>query len=162
MKFDNIELADGISGARDGQGMKQGVNHYVTDSGYGIGISGNTTDTDTDYYVVWNEWPTFTSGSGATTIEDVQGTALETALGITELAIKAKTTHTASTTLDFAIIRKSDRKAVRVTVTGNNGAHYKGGDDAASISAKATITAIDPIDGPRTPETGRLINLGYA
>ena len=76
MKFDNIELADGISGARDGQGMKQGVNHYVTDSGYGIGISGDTTDTDTDYYVVWNEWPTFTSGSGATTIEDVQGTAL--------------------------------------------------------------------------------------
>jgi len=161
MKFDNIELADGISGARDGQGMKRGENHYVTSSGYGIGISGDSSDTDTDYYVVWNEWPTFT-GSNGDTLEDVTGTALETALGITELSIRAKATHTASTSLDVAIIRKSDRKAVRVTVTGNTAAHYKGGDDAASISAKATITAIDPTDGPRTPETGRLINLGYA
>jgi hypothetical protein len=159
MKFDNIELADGISGARDGQGMKRGENHYVTSSGYGIGISGDSADTDTDYYVVWNEWPTFT-GSNGDTFETVSSTALND-IGISRLDIRAKATHTADTSLDVAIIRKSDRKGIRITVTGNTAAHYKGGNAGTSIGTKATITAIDPKDGPRTPETGRLFNLGY-
>ena len=159
MKFTNIDLANGISGARSGQGMKRGESHYVTGSGYGIGISGDTSDTDTDYYVVWNEWPTFT-GSNGDTFETVTGTALYTALGIARLDIRSKATKTADTTLDFAIIRKSDRKAVRVTVTGNTAAHYKGGNAGTSLKLNATITAIDSKDGPWTPELGRLLNQG--
>ena len=159
MKFTNIELANGVSGARDGQGMKRGENHYVTSSGYGIGISGNTADTDTDYYVVWNEWPTFT-GSNEDSFETVSSTALND-IGIARLDIRSKATHTDDTSLDVAIIRKSDRKGVRITVTGNTDAHYKGGNAGTSIGTKATIAAIDFKDGPRTPETGRLINLGY-
>ena len=158
MKFTNIDLANGISGARSGQGMKRGESHYVTGSGYGIGISGNTNDTDTDYYVVWNEWPTFT-GSNGDTFETVSSTALND-IGISRLDIRAKATHTADTSLDVAIIRKSDRKGIRITVTGNTAAHYKGGNGAASLKLNATIAAIDSKDGPWTPELGRLLNQG--
>ncbi len=38
MKFDNIELADGVSGARDEQGMKRVSTHYIADSHYGLGL----------------------------------------------------------------------------------------------------------------------------
>ena len=108
---------------------------------------------------MWNEWPTFT-GSNGDTFETVSSTALND-IGISRLDIRAKATHTADTSLDVAIIRKSDRKGIRITVTGNTAAHYKGGNAGTSIGTKATITAIDPKDGPRTPETGRLFNLGY-
>ena len=156
MKFDNINLASGISGARDGQGMKRGEAHYVAASGYGIGISGDTNDTDTDFYVVYNEWPVFT-GANANSNATVSSTALAT-LGINRLDTRAKPTY-GSGSLDIAIIRKSDRKGVRITVTGNTVSHYK---IINPSNASTTITAIDPKDGPRTPETGRLRNLGYA
>ena len=156
MKFTNIDLANGISGARDGQGMKRGEAHYVAASGYGIGISGDTTDTDTDFYVVYNEWPTFT-GANANSNATVSSTDLAT-LGINRLDVRSKATY-ASGSLDIAIIRKTDRKAVRITVTGSTASHYK---IINPSNASTTITAIDPIDGPWTPETGRLVTLGYA
>ena len=156
MKFTNIDLANGISGARDGQGMKRGEAHYVASSGYGIGISGDTTDTDTDFYVVYNEWPTL-SGANANSNATVSSTDLAT-LGINRLDTRAKATHV-SGSLDMAIIRKTDRKGVRITVTGSTVSHYK---IINPSNSSTTITAIDPIDGPWTPETGRLVSLGYA
>ena len=156
MKFDNIELADGVSGARDGQGMKRVSTHYIADSHYGLGV-GSGGDLNEDYYVVWNEWPT-KAGSGPSDFSsNVASTALA-GIGITALTVRCKT-GAVTGTLDCAIVRKSDRKAVHITITGSTKAHY----EAITVSnASTTITAIDPSDGPRTPETGRLINLGYA
>jgi len=150
LKFTNIKLANGKSGARKGQGLIRLESHYVTDSGYSIGVSGDSADLDQDYYIVWNEWPTFT-GSSADTNDVVSGTDLAD-IGITRLDFRAKATY-GSGTLDIAIIRKSDRKAVRVTVTGGTAAHYKN-----TIADNATITTIAPKQGPWTPEIGRLRN----
>jgi hypothetical protein len=154
LRFENIDLASGISGARDGQGMKRGESHYVDGSGYGIGISGDTSDTDTDYYVVWNQWPTFT-GSNANTNDTVSATALGTILGINRLDFRAKADHD-SGTLDIAIIRKSNGKAVRVTVTGTTETHYTN-----LIADNAVIKEITSFDGLWTPERARLLTLGY-
>jgi len=155
MKFDNIELADGVSGARDGQGMKRVSTHYIADSHYGLGV-GTGGDLNEDYYVVWNEWPT-----KAGTLGDHSNTVSSTALagiGITTLTVRCKD-GAVTGTLDCAIVRKSDRKAVHISITGATSGDY----EAITVSnASTTITAIDPSDGPRTPETGRLINLGYA
>jgi len=155
MKFDNIELADGVSGARDGQGMKRVSTHYIADSHYGLGV-GSGGDLNEDYYVVWNEWPT-KAGTLGNHSNTVSSTALA-GIGITALTVRCKN-GAVTGTLDCAIVRKSDRKAVRITITGSTKGHY----ETITVSnASTTITAIDPSDGPRTPETGRLINLGYA
>ena len=157
MKFDNIELADGSSGARDGQGLKRVSTHYVADSHYGIGVADSvgsaSGDLNEDYYVVWNEWPTMT-GSGPTDFTNTVASTPLADIGINVLTVRCKATL--SGTLDAAIIRKSDRKAVRIQISTATASHYKG-----NIVGNSTITAIDPKDGPRTPETGRLFNLGY-
>ena len=159
MKFTNITLASGKSGARDGQGLKRTANYYVNNSGYSIGISGNTDDLDEDYYVAWNEWPTFTGVEGLSASASTASTALGTVLGINFINTKANVGAIAGgTSLDFAIIRKSDRKAVRVTITGTTADHYKAINP--SNSASTTITAIDPKQGPWSPEIGRLLNQG--
>ena len=153
MKFDNIELADGVSGARDGHGLKRVSTYYVAGSHYGIGVGagGNLNE---DYYVVWNKWPATTGTLGDHT-NAVGGTALA-GIGITNLTVRCKDTAVTGT-LDCAIVRKSDRKAVRIQLSSGTIADYEDG-----IVAEATITAIDPKEGPRTPETGRLTLLGYA
>ena len=161
MKFDNINLVSGESGARDGQGLKRDAAYYVTGSGYAISTKTNT-DLDEDYYLVWNKWPTLT---GAVTTADVvvyDGTALND-IGIASLYISSGATATGSQELDVAIIRKSDRKAVRLTVTGLSGSAARTAlrDPAVGVTG-VSVTAIDPKDGPRTPETGRLTLLGYA
>ena len=153
MKFTNIKLADGQSGARPGQGLKRNPTYYIASAHYGIGTAVSSTTIDTDYYAVWNEWPTMTGSEGDHS-NDTSGTALND-IGIAALTVRCKADH-GSGTLDVAIIRKSDRKAVRVTVLGANKAHYKNG-----IVANGTIVAIDPDDGPWTPEIGRLVNMGY-
>ena len=152
MKFTTIKLADGESGARPTQGLKRAEQHYVTTAHYGIGTAADS-DVDTDYYAVWNNWPTF-SGSNGNHTNNVSSTALND-IGISTLTVRCKGTH-ASGTLDVAIIRKSDRKAVRIQITGSTSSHYKAG-----VTANATITAIDPKDGPWTPEIARLVNMGY-
>ena len=156
MKFTNIDLASGVSGARDGHGLKRTRGYYVTGSEYGIGTTANAT-LNSDYYIVWNAWPVF-SGTPA---EGTRSFGASTALGkigITALTTTLKETHV-SGTLDCVIVRKSDRKAVRVQVTGTNHEHYE---TINPSNASTTITAIDPKQGPRTPETGRLTLLGYA
>ena len=152
LKFTNIKLADGKSGADRGQGLKRAESHYVTGSKYGIGTTTNAT-ANTDYYIVWNEWPTFTGTAGNHT-SDVSATALAD-IGITQLTVAAGATY-GSGTLDCVIVRKSDSHAVRVTITGSTGADYK-----ADIDSEATITIVDPKQGPWTPERGRKQNLGY-
>ena len=156
MKFTNIKLADGKSGARPGQGLKRARDHYVASSHYGIGTTANG-NLNEDYYIVWNEWPTMDSeGSNENGTHSQSGTALAD-IGITTLTTALKATHD-SGTLDCVIIRKSDRKAVRLQITGSTVSHYK---TINSSNSSTTITAVDPKDGPWTPEIGRLVNMGY-
>ena len=154
MKFENITLANGKSGARKGQGLKRAEGHYVTGSNYSIGTTANNVVND-DYYIVWENWPTFT-GSATHTNHTSNVAATDLALiGITSLSVRSEATHSAGSSLDCVIVRKSDRKAVRITVTGSTGANYK-----ASINT-ATIAVVEPKDGPWTPELGRKQNMGY-
>jgi len=154
MKFTTIKLADGKSGARSGQGLKRDRDHYVASSHYGIGTTANAT-ANTDYYIVWNEWPVM-SGSNENGSRSQSGTDFDN-IGIGTLTTALKGTHS-SGTLDCVIIRKSDRKAVRLTITGSTGSHYK---TINSSNGSTTIASVDPKDGPWTPEIGRLLNMGY-
>ena len=163
MKFDNIELASGVSGARDGQGLKRNVAYYVSagaGSKYALGTANSDDTIDENYYLVWNKWPTLT-GTPSDEVTTYVGTALND-IGISNLHIQAGTTASGSQELDVVIIRKSDRKAVRLAVTGLSGLDAQNAlrDPAVGVTG-VSVTAIDPKDGPRTPETGRLINLGY-
>ena len=152
MKFENITLANGKSGARKGQGLKRAEGYYVTGSNYSIGTTANAVVND-DYYIVWKNWPTFTgSATHQNHTSNVASTDLAK-IGITSLSVRAEFTHGAGT-LDCVIIRKSDRKAVRIQVTGTAKVKYK-----QDINT-ATITVVDPKDGPWTPELGRLLNQG--
>tara|TARA_E500000318_G_C3498811_1_gene187531 strand:- start:40 stop:504 length:465 start_codon:yes stop_codon:yes gene_type:complete len=151
LKFTNIKLADGKSGAKKGQGLKRVATHYVAASHYGIGTTANTNLND-NYYIVWNNWPTFTGSAGNHT-SDVSSTDLAK-IGIDTLTVSCKANH-ASGSLDCVIVRKEDGKAVRVTITGSTSADYK-----ADIDSEATIAMVDPFDGPWTPERGRLLNQG--
>ena len=67
LKFTNIKLADGKSGADRGQGLKRTEGHYVTGSGYGIGTTANSTVND-DYYIVYNQWPSFDGSAAAASL----------------------------------------------------------------------------------------------
>ena len=154
MKFTNIKLASKISGARPGQGLKKLFTYYVADSKYGISTSNDEDVVDEDYYIVYNNWPKFTGATRNSSAINTSSTAL-TDIGIDSLRTQIGTTHVADTSLDCVIVRKSDRKAVRLTITGTNRAHYE------NMNASTTITAIAPDDGPWTPEVGRLVNMGY-
>ena len=153
MKFTYIKLNDGNYGAWTGSGLKREESWYTGDS-YGIGTS-NTDNIDTDYYMIWNDWPTFGGSPGTDSTEPVDGTDLED-IGIEDLYFSRKGGSVTDAGLDCAIVRKSDRKAVRIQVSGTNAAHY-----TTTLKANATITAIDPSDGPWSPEIGRLVNMGY-
>ena len=113
MKFTNIKLASGISGARAGQGLTRDFTYYIADSKYSIGTDATTTNED--YYIVWNNWPSFT-GATRTSSKAVAGAFA--GIGITNLFTQIGTSHVADTSLDCVIIRKSDRKAVQLTITG--------------------------------------------
>ena len=154
LKFTNIKLADGKSGADRGQGLKRTEGHYVTGSGYGIGTTANSTVND-DYYIVYNQWPSFDGSAAASTTSDVSSTDLAL-IGITQLTVAAKADHVADTSLDCVIVRKSDGKAVRVQVSGVTEGDYK-----EDLDSEAIITLVDPKQGPWTPERGRKQNLGY-
>jgi hypothetical protein len=159
MNFTNVKLNDGNYGAWSGSGMKRKDTWY-TGSTYAIG----TTENDTlngDYYVIWNEWPVFddTSTPDQTFTEAAAGTVLKTHLDIDNITVESNLTHS-SGTLDCAIVRKSDRKAVRLQVSGATEAHYQE-DIIATAVAAGKLTIIDPSDGPWSPEIGRLINMGY-
>tara|TARA_R100000951_G_C2571506_1_gene158904 strand:- start:223 stop:693 length:471 start_codon:yes stop_codon:yes gene_type:complete len=154
LKFTNIKLADGKSGADRGQGLKRTEGHYVTGSNYGIGTTTNSVVND-DYYIVYNQWPSFSGAAASSTTSDVSSTDLAK-IGITQLTVAAKADHVADTSLDIVIVRKSDSKAVRVQVSGTTEADYK-----ADLDSEATITIVDPKQGPWTPERSRKQNLGY-
>jgi len=157
MKFTNITLASGKSAADPEQGLRRLEAYYVTGSSYGIGTATSSTTINTDYYIAWNKWPTL-SGSDANASNDVSTSALSS-IGIDTLTTRGKNgalTTKESEGLDCVIIRRADRKAVRIQIEGNNSTHYRTG-----IFANATITEIDPADGPWTPELARLTTLGY-
>ncbi len=155
LEFTNIKLASGKSGADAGQGLKRTEGHYVTGSGYGIGTATNGTSTNDDYYIVWNEWPTFDGAAASSTTSDVSSTDLAK-IGITQLTVAAKADHVVDTSLDIVIVRKSDGHAVRVQVSGVTEGDYK-----EDLDSEADINIVDPKQGPWTPERGRKQNLGY-
>ena len=154
MKFTTNKLADGESGARPTQGLKRTEGHYVTDSHYSFSTSADSV-VDTDYYVIWNNWPVFT-GTNANKTIDISGLTALTNIGITALYSRSKH-NWSSGELDMAIIRKSDRKAVRVQIDGEREADFREDWTAGNV----TITAINPKEGPWSPEIGRLVNMGY-
>tara|TARA_R110000803_G_scaffold169700_1_gene232718 strand:+ start:622 stop:1113 length:492 start_codon:yes stop_codon:yes gene_type:complete len=162
LKFTNLTTLSG-SGARQGLGLKKDIDYYVADSKYGFRANSNMNihAINDDYYAVWNKWPVLT-GTVSNTYVEYDGTALND-IGIIDISFQAGTTATGSQELDVAIIRKSDRKAVRLTVTGLSGAAAVAAlrEPAVGVTG-VTVTAIDPKDGPSTPETGRLRLLGYA
>ena len=154
MKFTNIILADGVSGARSGQGLKRGAEHYVTGSHYGFGTTADSV-ANTDYYVIWNLWPTFT-GTAANTTVDITGLTALTNIGITTMYARSKPNWSAGS-LDCAIVRKLDRRAARITITGEREDDYR----TDWTASNATVAEINPSDGPWSPEIGRLVNMGY-
>ena len=154
-RFENIKLASGDSGARAGHGLKRNRTYFVTDSHFGIGTTADDVLNE-DYYIVYNNWPVFT-GSNENGTRSQTGTALED-IGITTLTTAIKGTHD-SGTLDCIIVRKSDRSAVQLTITGTTQSHYK---TINSGNASTTITAIDKVTGFLwTPEIARLSTLDY-
>ena len=116
LRFENIELASGDSGAREGHGLKRTRGYYVTDSHYGIGTTANDTLTT---------------------------------------AVRDKLTKDHG--LDCIIIRKTDRKAIRLTIASTTASHYK---TINSGNTGTTIKEITTFDGLWTPELGRLRNQG--
>jgi len=153
MDFKYVQLTDGQYGAWLGSGLKRSGAWYVSDAKYGLGTTANDTLNE-DYYMIWNLWPTF-DGSLSSYTNDVSGTALND-IGIAALTVHVGDGATLTGTLDCAIVRKSNRSAVRIIVTGTNKAHYKG-----SIHSEGVITAINPTEGPWSPEMGRKQHLGY-
>ena len=163
-KFTNITLASGKSAAEPEQGLKRLEAYYVTGSSYGIGTAADDTTVNTDYYVVWNLWPTM-SGTNANFTNDVSITPLSS-IGINTLTVRAKNGATvtgASAALDCVIIRREDKKAVHLIIEGRTASNYRDGIKASYIiGATTTITELDrEIDGPWTPELARLATLGY-
>ena len=156
MNFTNVELVDGNYGAWAGSGMKRAANWYTSDT-YGLGTTA-TADLNDDYYVIWNEWPIFTGEDMDTYSTDETHTTALNDIGLEDLFFATADGDTVSNSLDCAIVRKSDRKAVRIVVTGDAIEPYT---TEIATHANSDITAIDPKDGPWSPEIGRLINMGY-
>ena len=154
LRFENIELASGDSGAREGHGLKRTRTYYVTDSHYGIGTTANDTLND-DYYIVYNTWPVL-SGSNSDGTNSQSGTDLEK-IGISTLTTAVKGSLTKDHGLDCIIVRKADRKAVRLTIESTTHSHYK---TINSSNTGTTIKEITTFDGLYTPELGRLRNQG--
>lgn len=163
-KFTNITLASGKSAAEPEQGLKRLEAYYVTGSSYGIGTAADDTTVNTDYYVVWNLWPTM-SGTNTNFTNDVSITPLSS-IGINTLTVRAKNgdfVTAGSSALDCVIIRREDKKAVHLIIEGETAANYRDGIKASYIAGATTeIIELDQaIDGPWTPELARLATLGY-
>ncbi len=163
-KFTNITLASGKSAAEPEQGLKRLEAYYVTGSSYGIGTAADDSTVNTDYYVVWNLWPTM-SGADTNYTNDVSITPLSS-IGIDTLTVRAKNgavVTAGSDALDCVIIRREDKKAVHIIIEGETAANYRDGIKASYIAGVTTeIIELDQaIDGPWTPELARLATLGY-
>jgi len=157
LRFENIELASGDSGAREGHGLKRNKDYYVADSEYGIGTTANNTLNE-DYYIVYNTWPVL---SGSSLTNGTHSFGASTALGkigISALTTAVQASLTKDHGLDCIIIRKEDRQAVRITIASTNHGHYK---VINPSNSGTTITAITDTRGLWTPERARLSTLGY-
>ena len=170
MKFTNITLnGTGKSGADEGQGLRRYEHHYVLNSGWAVGTTADNVTLST-YYAVWNTFPTMTGTNVNIPAINVSGTELS-AIGISQLTIRSKSGFTGGV-LDMAIVRKEDSKAVSITFPASallpdaSGATLTGA-SVIMLSAgyygagrQAQIKVIPPIQGPWTPERGRLRNQG--
>ena len=166
IKFENIKLVSGISGARDGQGLKMNEGYYETGDHFAFNagstaVGTSTSDINTDYYIAWKALPEFTGTNSTHANQDVSSTDLSL-IGIDHVRVRSKGTHSGSH-LDMVVVRKSDRKAVHVKIHGGvSSAAYKTGWVANATGATGTIKLLGDGDNPFwDPERARLINLGY-
>ena len=169
MKFTNITLnGTDESGARSGQGLRRFEHHYVQDSGWALGTTADNV-VNTDYYAVWNTFPTMTGTNVNIAAINTSGTELS-AIGISQLTIRSKSGYTGGI-LDLAIVRKDDGKAVSITFPASalptTNATTMGASSLIMLSAgytgagrQAQIKVVPPSQGPWTPERGRLRNQG--
>tara|TARA_R100001509_G_scaffold48444_1_gene26298 strand:+ start:56 stop:556 length:501 start_codon:yes stop_codon:yes gene_type:complete len=153
-RFENIELADGSPGDIPGQGMKRDTDYYVTGSRFALGVQTNG-NLNEEYYVAYNNWPVFANSGIANHSNSTAGAIgdLKTHIGIDNLVVRCGNAHT-SGTLDCVIVRKSDRKAVHLKITGSNKSHYEGPNKS---NGSTTITALTEY---WTPAKARLFTLG--
>ena len=153
--FQHINLASGARGDEDHQGMKRDTDYYKAGSRFALGVRTND-QLDENYYVVYNQWPTF-ADAGISNHSNATASAigdLKTHIGIDNLVVRCGNSHT-SGTLDCVIVRKSDRKAVHLKITGSNKSHYEG------INKSNGSTTIKAVTHYWTPAFARLRNLGY-
>jgi len=173
MKFTNITLnGTSESGARSGQGLRRFEHHYVLDSGWALGTTADNV-VNTDYYAVWNTFPTMTGTNVNIAAINTAGTELS-AIGISQLTIRSKNGYKGGI-LDLAIVRKEDNKAVSITFPASallpdysTSLDSLTGASLTMLSAgytgtgrEAQIKVIPPRQGPATPEQGRKRLLGY-
>tara|TARA_R110002020_G_scaffold36323_2_gene108988 strand:- start:1195 stop:1710 length:516 start_codon:yes stop_codon:yes gene_type:complete len=166
LKFVNIDLVSGISGAREGQGLKMNEGYYETGDHFAFNagstaVGTSTSDINTDYYIAWNALPEFTGTNSTHANQDVSSTDLSL-IGIDHVRVRSKGAHSGSH-LDIIVVRKSDRKAVHVKIHGGVGsAAYKSAWVANATGATGTIKLLGDKDNPFWyPERARLSNLGY-
>lgn len=167
LRFENIKLASGISGEAAGQGLKLAAEYYTTDKHYGFNAGSTSVGTSTsvvneDYYVVYNSFPTMSTGSDTTRAnQDVSSTDLAK-IGINFIRVRCKDSH-AGGALDCVIVRKSDRKAVHVKLAADlSTSDYRTGWVAAvSGDPDSEITEITDTTPFWTPARARLRTLGY-
>ena len=116
---------------------------YVPGSNYGftITIPSNVLD---DYFVAWRSWIVTSGGDTKQSNKNTSSTLLGTILGINNINIQLREDDPQGT-LDCIIVRKSDRKAVRIVTT------HESWDD---------VTYTDVSNNANYPELQRLRLLG--
>ena len=98
---------------------------YVSGSNYGFTIT-NPSNVLDDYFVAWRSWIVTSGGDTSSINRNTSSTLLGTILGINNINIQLREDDPQGT-LDCIIVRKSDRKAVRIVTTNvqwNNGITY--------------------------------------
>ena len=88
---------------------------YVPGSNYGFTIT-NPSNVLDDYFVAWRSWIVTSGGDTSQTNVNTSSTLLGTILGINTINIQVREDDPVGT-LDCIIVRKSDRKAVRIVTT---------------------------------------------
>lgn len=134
-------------------GSSDKSSYYVPGSNYGFSIFDPEERLDpNNYFVAWRDWITvsgFSSINPNVIASGYGGSILQSELGIREFLYTGyDTTPTVTGNLDFIIIRKSDRNAVRIQST-----NY--------VIDRGNVTLTSVKDVSVYPELLRLYNLGY-
>jgi len=110
------------------ENQKDGLNRLRTYldpiANYGFSTKSSGGLTDKDYYVCWNNLPSFGVDEGDSDVINFNSDhLLNSVLGISTIYTSFTETFIGGS-LDCMIVRKSDRKAVRIQLTGNTGSTF--------------------------------------